>query len=97
MECSPSLPTFFEAIANPNNGFIELRVASQVLYKKAYVAWLLQNNCITPDTISNLLEAIANPSNGLIELSVTSQILESLYYYVVVKQPHFSRHYCRPL
>jgi hypothetical protein len=29
-ECSPTIADLFEAIANPNNGLIELRVASQV-------------------------------------------------------------------
>jgi hypothetical protein len=43
-------------------------------YKKAYVAWLLQNNCIFPDTIADLFEAVSNPNNGLIELRVASQV-----------------------
>ncbi len=31
VECSPIIADLFEAIANPNNGLIELRVAFQVL------------------------------------------------------------------
>jgi hypothetical protein len=123
-----TIADLFEAIANPNNGLIELRVASQVLYKKAYiawlhnsgvfsiiadlleaitltpgsssawlprywmacVAWLLQNNRISPDTIADLFEAIAKPNNGLIELRVASQVLEGLCCLVVAKQLHFS-------
>ncbi len=39
----PIIADPFEAIANLNNGLMELRVASQVLYKKAYIA-SLQNS-----------------------------------------------------
>ncbi len=73
-----TIADLFEAIANPNNGLIELRVASQVLFKKAYIAWL-QNNGVFP-IIAYLFEAIASPDNGLIELRVVSQVLETLCY-----------------
>jgi hypothetical protein len=33
-----TIADLFEAVAIPNNGLIELRIASQVLYKKAYIA-----------------------------------------------------------
>jgi hypothetical protein len=143
-----TIADLFEAIANPNNGLIELRVASQVL--KACVAWLLKNNCIFPYTIADLFEAIANPNNSLrvafqilykkayiawlqnsgvfsiiadlfeaianpnnslIKLRVASQVLYKEAYTAwlqnsgrrlpgigwLMLQLHFSRHYCRPL
>jgi hypothetical protein len=73
-----TIADLFEANANPKNGLIELRVASQVLYKKAYIAWL-QNNGVFP-IIADHFEAIASPNNGLIELRVAFQVLESLCY-----------------
>ncbi len=62
----------FEVIANSNNGLIELCVASQVLYEKAYIVWLQNSGVFS--IIAELFEAIANPNNGLIEMRVASQV-----------------------
>ncbi len=68
----PIIADLFKAIANPSNGLIELCIASQVMYKKAYIA-LLQTGGMFP-IIADLFGAIANPNNGLIELRVASQL-----------------------
>jgi hypothetical protein len=100
-ECSPIIADLFEAIANPKTA--SSSCAWPPRYKKAYFAWLLQNNRVSPDTIADLFEAIANPNNGLIELRVASQVLEACVAWLLQNNCIFpytiadlSRGHCQP-